>query len=320
MLGNNIVIRGNPRGFARHLMELEVFQKNRLRLYCGVPVSDLAALNGSDSPPPGSGWFTFLICRGDTALLAANLPPEEWDRGDQDGGVPGLLTLELPEATCVSVCQTIEQALKRLLSKERTYGCRFLGHPVPPERLPELARAQMVEQSHNCMYQQLDWLPTEYGTDCGLVLGYVLQDDGDFQEWPWCSEQTDVYLKKILAWEPAGTGTQWKDDIPFSQRVERLNRGLHSDSSHSTRTVRRFAETPLDDYLKEFPKALAELRKAMPMLGASATYQDAAVLVYWLLQDRETRPKELRDLDGHLGRRLMEHLALPLLGGLKESG
>lgn len=310
----------DPRSLAKNLMDLDVFRENQLSLYCGVPASDLVPSDGSAPPPPGSGWFSCLVCQGDTVLLAANLPPEEWDQGGQADGVPGLLTLELPETDYAGMCQTVERTLKQLLGKERTYGYRFLGRPVPSSRLPELARAQLVEQSYDGD-SQLHWVPTGYGTDSGLALGYAFWENGDLWVWPWCSEQTDVNLEKILAWEPAGAGTRLEAEIPFSQRIEQLNRGLYSDGVRSAQAIKRLANTPLDDYLKDFPEELDTLRRSLPMLGAAATYQDAAVLIYRLQQYYALWPKEFRDLPlmPEDGRILMECLALPLLDRLRKS-
>lgn len=310
----------DPRSLAKKLMDLDVFRENQLSLYCGVPASDLVPSDGSAPLPPGSGWFSCLVCQGDTVLLAANLPPKGWDQGSQADGLPGLLTLELLETGHASMCQTVERALQRLLGKERTYGYRFLGRPVPSSRLPELARKQLVEQSYDGD-SQLHWIPTGYGTDSGLALGYAFWENGNLWVWPWCSEQTDMSLKKILAWGPGAAGAPLKAQVPFSQRIEQLDRGLYSDAVRSAQAIRRLAKMPLDDYLKDFPNELDKLRKSLPMLGASAAYQDAAVLIYKLQQSYVLWPKELRALplmpdDGTI---LMEYLALPLLARLRKS-
>lgn len=242
-------------------------------------------------------------------ILTAYLPQEDWNRGSQPDGFPGLLMLEIPETARVR--SSIEQALEKLLCKKRVYTWRFLGHPVLPEDLPELARAQMVERSCGNS-REFQWIPTEYGSDCGLALGYVSQDGGTFLMGPWYSEETCANLAKILAWNPAGTPLGGRR--PLAERLAQLPQEPHPSSVEA---VRCFSKTPLDDYLKDFPKELAELRKMLLMLDGSAAYQDAAVLTYWLLQNPGVRPEELRQfhLAAGVGQTLVRYLAMPLLDG-----
>jgi len=313
MYCNNIAVRNEYLFSAIEQTQLGDFlQEHQLSLYHGVPVSDLSPMDGSAAPPAQDGWITFLVCQGDAALLAAYMPRAKWDRGDSPDGFPGLLTLELPDGSPISMCSAIECALESLLSRGDKPHWRFLGRPVPPERVPELARARLVELSY--CDRLLKWSPTEYGIDCGLVQSCEFSDGQDIQIGIWCSERTRVNLEKILAWEPAGAGANTAEAIPLSERIARLDQGL---CGSGVEAVRRFANTPLDDYMRDFPEELARMRKALPALGASATYQDAAVLVYWLMQDRELWPEELREsflmLYPGTGTRLMRDLALPLL-------
>ena len=278
MYCKNIVTRGNTHAYATALMETKVFRENQLRLYTGVPVSDLAPADGNAASASQKGWITFLICQGDAVILTAYLPQEDWNRGSQPDGFPGLLTLELPETA--RVCSSIGQAPEKLLCKKRVYTWRFLGRPVLPEDLSELARAQMVERSCGNS-REFQWIPTEYSSDCGLALGYVPQDGGTFLMGPWYSEETCANLAKILAWNPAGT--------PLGGR------------------------RPLAERLAQLPQETSPQQRR----GGQTLFKNAAVLTYWLLQNPDVRPEELRQfrLAAGVGQTLVRYLALPLLDG-----
>jgi len=316
MYCRNIVFRRNPLLNEIELAQLgEFFQKHGLSLYHGVPASDLAPIDGNAAPPLQGGWVTFLVCRGDAALLAVYLPRESWNRGGAPDKFPGLLTLELTDCGHTQIRAAIGQVLENLLRKESNPRWRFLGRPIPPERLPELARAQLAERAFASGCGRLQWCPTEYGIDCGLVQGYGFRSGQGFQAGIWCSEQSRVYLEKLLAQGSAGTSA---NAVSLSERLARLDRGL---CGSAVEAVRRFAHTPLDVYMKDFPAELARLRKALPALRADDAYQDAAALIYWLLEDYELRPEEVRKSTASappgLGAELMNVLALPVLARMR---
>jgi len=294
----------------------DFFRKHQLSLYHGVPASDLTPVDGSAAPPPQGGWIMFLVCQGDAALLAVYLPQENWGRGKAPDRFPGLLTLELTDCGRTQLVEAIVQVLENLLRSGSRPCWRLLGRPVPPERLPELGRARLVEPTYVFGGEKPQWQPTEYGIDCGLVQSCGFQDNQSFQAGIWCSEQTCVHLEKLLAQSSAGTNTAAA--IPLAQRIAQLHQGL---CVSAVEAVRRFAHMPLDTYMKDFPETLARLRSALPMLGADATYQDAAVLIYWLLEDCEQQPEEVRKITAsapaHLGAELMNALTLPVLSRLQ---
>lgn len=313
MYCKNIVTRGNTCAYATDLMEAEVFRENRLSLYTDVPVSDLVPEDRSSAPAYQEGWITFLICRGDTAILAAYLPRKDWNRGSQPDGFPGLLTLEIPENTCECVRTTITQALEKMLSKERKYKWHFYRRPVRTEQLQTLYQERMLEVVRG-RHGGLSFILNEYGIDRGLFPGCVFQDDGTWQLDFWASERTYGNLERILEGKPESARTPCKKQMSFSERLDRLDRGIRTSSVEA---VRRFANVPLDNYLKDFPEELAELRRQLPVLGENATYQDAAVLVYWLMEPSAARPEELREVSSSVGAMLMEYLSRPLLGRIK---
>lgn len=311
----NIVMRGTPCDYAAALMETEVFRENRLSLYTGVSVSDLTPGDGSSAPASQKGWITFLICRGDAAILAAYLPQRDWNRGSQPDGFPGLLTLEIPENTCECVRTTITQVLERMLSKEGEYKWHIYRRPIRPEQLQTLYQERMLEAVRS-RQGKLHFILSEYGMDRGLFQGCVFRDNGTWQTDFWASERTYGSLERVLEGKPESARAPCKKQLSFSERIDRLDRGIRASSVEA---VRRFANMPLDSYLQGFPEELAELRRLLPMLGESATYQDTAALVYWLMEPSETRPEELRAVPSSVGAMLMEYLSRPLLSRIKRA-
>ncbi len=302
--------------YAPYLME-EVFWEHRLSLFCRVPVSDLASADGRAAPLPEDGRISLLICRGDTALLAVLLPPTDQDRGVRPDGIPGLLTLELTDTRRDNHYSTIRQSLYNLLGRDIDYPWRFLGRPVPPGRLETLRQSMLIQHVIDNWEEPPEPHPTDYGIDLGLVEGYTFTDGGSCVAGVWSSPRTDANLDKILARQSAQARTS--GPLPFAQRLSQLaRRPLAGDIE----AVRRFANTRLDDYMKGFPEDLAKLRDCLPTLGPDATYQDAAVIIYWLLQTEPERPEGLRrELEqypesGHAGGSLFWHLTRPLLSRL----
>jgi len=307
---NNIGLYEDLYFSAQGLTHSEIFQERRLSLFCSVPFSDLAAADGRTAPPPQDGRITLLVCQGDTALLAANLARK--DQAPPTDGIPGLLTLELQDRSCYQAAEAIEEALKGLLGKDLSYPCRFLGRLIPPGQLEELSQAQLVRIFYD-QEEPVEMQPTDYGFDCGLVYGYTFSDSGSLETGVWCSEQTDANLEKILAQISPKARTSRR--IPLE---ERLSQPSQKPLARDVEAVRRFADRRLDDYLKDFPETLAEVRRCLPMLGPDATYQDAAVIVYWLLQNEAEHPKRVRQVlekypeAKNQSGLLLGHLAKPL--------
>lgn len=303
--------------YSLYLMEEEVFWEHQLSLFTRVPVSDLASADGRAAPLPEDGRISLLICRGDTAILAVLLPATDQDHGVRPDGIPGLLTLELTGTRLDNHYSTIRQSLYNLLGRDIDYPWRFLGRPVPPRRRETLRQAMLIKQVIDDWEEPPEWHPTDYGINCGLVEGYTFTNNGSCEVGVWSSPRTDANLDKILARHSAQARTS--APLPLAQRLSQLaRRPLAGDIE----AVRRFADTCLDDYMKGFPEDLAKLRDCLPMLGPDATYQDAAVMIYWLLRTELERPEGLqRELEqypesSHAGGSLFWHLMRPLLSRL----
>jgi len=83
--------------------------------------------------------------------------------------------------------------------------------------------------------------------------------------------------------------------LPLKRRLQRLARGRPGEKACSAALVRRLADMPLGEYLRDFPEEREELYRSIPSLNrADATYLDAAHACFCLSMGRSERPPELQ--------------------------
>ena len=286
-----------------------------LRLYCDVPLRDVRIKEASgeeralDSDAEGeNGRLTYLLGdeRGE-ALLAFEVSPGDTEDSGPAPDLSDFLLLRLRASHPVDCVERITDALYRKYDgkakgREGKYrpgwSCQLT--PIPEQLRGALERAGLLEEGGEA--------PTEYGIDFGIVRGYYLKDRDERHRAacaPFCTERVLRNLKELLEQEHA-PDMSWRQR-PFAERIRRLSLGIPSNEAYCVTMVRRFARTPLESYLRDFPEDLTALREAA--ISETATYQQAAAAVYQMLQSEEEQER---------GKELMQHLAAPLVSEYRE--
>ena len=306
---------GKREGMEKLIANISVFRENALCLYCDVPIRDLHPVEGTAcrQMAPGSGQdeerIPYLICRDDEALLSfAWLDRADKYLSDRAEGllhmrvsIEGLLHLwvfvEEPDDTA----RLIKDTLEKLLSQPTRPAWFYQAQSIPTEFRKGLEKERMLARCG------LSTLPTEYGRDNGIIRGYRGKASGIPRCGPFCSEQTLERLADTLKKRRTADAGPVREQLSFAQRIEQLNRGLPGNSGYSMAVVRRFANMRLDDYMRDFPKELAELREYLP--DHIITYRQAAAAIHQMLLSAE----EQED-----GQRLMRNLAQPMASRFRE--
>lgn len=277
------------------LEQSELFRARRLRLLCGVRLSDLHSSVYDEAwyRPAGENRYDYLICREDQVLLGLRLT----DREPQEETffyVPDLPVVELTMSQmALGQVEEVLAGLQEVLNEavQQVWHCRLA--PCPPELTEPLLREVLLETQSNG-----DIAPTEYGMDNGLVRVWQNGRTSAF-----CSPETGQHLSELLAAEPPGA-VPHRDRIPFEDRLSTYRSGLSCNAQASADLVRKVMDLPLEAYMDGFPEELKRLQRTLP--GQCGTYAEAARGIYSLLHS----PIDELHEEGVI---LMRDLAVPLL-------
>lgn len=296
----NLTKRKNLLPLAQALMNAEVFQKNhKLTLYCGVPREALGARE--QTPPPGGPVgqaFDYVCCKGDVPILTVTLVSESrWGAPAEDGrsgsgaaqlNLPDVLSLAFPDNELEKAQQCIADVLGKAAGIAADQELRFLGQEVEPasQLEQEMLAAKLLRPvpfhgggpSPKRGRGQKE--PTQYGWECGLMLGFSAGENHAYACKVYYVPHAPALCGALSRRNAHGDARQWRETIPLEQSLTRLRQGLPSDSAYSAIQVQKMADMPLDDYLRDFPEELADLRRALPELEEDAVYRDAAALIH----------------------------------------
>lgn len=299
----NLTTRKNLLPLAQALMNTEVVQRNhKLTLYCGVPMETLSAKE--QAPPSGdpmSQVFDYVFCEGDVPVLTVMLVPwSRWGAPSEDGrsgsgaaprlNLPEVLSLAFPDNEPEKAQQCIADILGKAAGSAASQELRFMGREVEPasQLEQEMLAAKLLRSvpfrgsgpssKWSCGQKE----PTQYGWECGLMLGFSVRENRTYECRVYYSPFTPALFRTLSrqSFHTCGGAQQWRETIPLEQRLARLQQGLPSDSMYSAIQVQKMANMPLDAYLRDFPEELADLRRALPELEEDAVYRDAAALIH----------------------------------------
>lgn len=258
------------------LMRTPMFQGNQLSLFCGVPVRYLLP----EGAPPLDEFFDFVICQGKDAIKAVKLAgidqqafhqllekfraafPTEFVQFFQSKSFYGSWVAK----------GVIEPTIAREL---RPDGFRVKNTllPVPNKLLKKLANPSVQALTKTAVEGRQYWIPTEYGRSLGLLMGFRTDQKNRVRPLICCAQDAIDGLRETAFWgEPDGP-PQISPPSSLAQRIDWAKRGMSAQTSAMMDLVRQLAEMPLEDYLRDDQKGLAEFQQAFPNVH---TYQEAA--------------------------------------------
>ena len=271
----------------RDLFLSPVFRRWHLSLLCGVPLEALEEESRNRAGLPERGLLDYLICREDRPIMALAL-------GEESPDPPaGILSLRLPHTSSADILDKTQTALWKFFQNgppASAPGPRVHLRTVPQNRLEDLAEAHLAR----CTFGR-GWFPTEYGKSLGLVRRWSAMEGLLSPDLVCAPEAWPAHIRPRLA------PRREEDCAGFARKIDRLDRGLSADPAYGRAIAARFADMPLEDYLRDCPEALDQLRRELG--PAPRTYREAAVAINSLLLQRNKTK----------GRELMLLLAEPLL-------
>lgn len=199
---------------------------------------------------------------------------------------------------------------KLLNSNEEDISILELQEILKKEHLLEKQVSEAFEGTK--MEKRNVFLPTQYGTDIGLIKGYGVNERGKVYCRSFCSGEALEEIGNLLVWKQKNKHTPNKRRIPFAERIERLNQNFPGDSTCGIRVIKNFAKLSIEEYLKQLPEDFEELKSILKEHGKlkeNMTYQAVAVATHQLLQSEEQEKA---------GKRLMEILANPVVKKVEE--
>lgn len=295
------------------LIRSEVFRRNNLTLHCNVPAQNLAHAVDPDDSIWNAGHIDYLVCRGPRAVLAVSLL-RDLQTADTVDGPPQLKDgLRDPSGRKLLPCAMVSendllqgrtrfllQALEQVLaaSDRREFPCRI--HVFTNE---EFHRFSQPNKGLLALTSRGTFI-TEYGVSYGIFRIRTSTGRHNF-----CCFPQD--LKKLEEAE-FSQKIQIPNAVTFEERAERIRNGLPCSTDALTEMVRGFAETPLTEYLQDFPQ---QLERFQAILGEQATYQDAARYISALMRREQPGVCAFNDRSTE-GKQLMLDLAAPVLASL----
>lgn len=304
------------------IASLPVFRENSLKLYYSVPIKDVHYNKKIEQEHPdwvayrkrklenknANKRFQLVICKGEDVLTLACL---------QIGPVSicyprikGLPELRIKaETMCQEDFDYMNRYLEELLRSEKSGIAQYRATPIA---MMAVKYGELVDAKEECSVEELQevlekdhllekqtktrfggrtkrklFFPTKYGADFGLVKGYGVNERGEVYCRLFCSGEAFEELGKLLVWKKENkTLPKRRKMIPFKERIDRLNRDRPSDSTCGISVIQKFAALSIDEYLKEFPKELEELKSAIKETGKlqeTMTYQEVAAAIYEMI-------------------------------------
>lgn len=278
-------------------------QDPRLKVYYNVPISDLIqdeeTGKNNQETSCSNGYLSYLICINDEVLLA--LDREPLIKGADGPIICDWVGRKLNGDTAfVWNWDPFTGEDEEYLAKYIREYKKCLLKPVPAEIQGRLAELRLIKPS-----EAGPWVPTMFGQECGLTMGYLPMGNDKVCCTPCWSENNRRRIQKVFSWGQED-GINW-DKVPLEKRAQRLCSGLPGNSIYSRNIVERFANTLLSDYLRNEPEAYKELKENLP--PSAVTYQQAAFHIHELLQ---------KDSSRRLGKKLMRCLTEPIVNEEKQ--
>lgn len=258
------------------MMRTPMFQENQLSLFCGVPVRYLLP----EEVPPWDEFFDFVVCQGKDAVMTVKL-------AGMDQQAFNYLLEKLRAAFPPEFVQVFQgkafygdwvanDVIAPTIAKElRPNGFRVKSPllPVPNKLLKKLAEPSVQALTKETVGGRQYWIPTEYGRSLGLLVGFRTDQNGRVRSMICCAQDAIDGLKETAFWgEPDGP-PPISPPSSLAQRIDWAKRGMSAQTNAMMDLVRQLAEMPLEDYLRDDQKGLAEFRRAFPN---AYTYQEAA--------------------------------------------
>lgn len=320
------------------LSQTRVFQENQLGIFCHVPLAELTRDDGVEPPKNEGQFFDYLVCKNDCALLAVVLTVEKdaltlpclrevfLDKGNVDSH--DIMQAILEELDSFGWDNPNDDDFYNdddIYNDDYNYDFvssegwwKFQGRPIDSQQIWCFAREQLMykyvpSQRPSKRTAIPVWFPTPYGEDCGLVAGCVAQSRGTICYGTYCASHGRARLEEFLSWRKALPDEMRQKKQPLEQRLRRLNAGRPGNRAHSAALVQQIADSRLDDFLKNFPEELAEVRHIIPNLSSDATYQDVAAICCRLSLPEKEAPYRLANSTIHTIERTMDCLIKPLL-------
>lgn len=295
------------------LTSASAFRQGLLELYCDVPVRDIEYMGKAYGGNPELGIqdernIDFLLCQKGDVLVAIQLTAVENESERKAGSLPGLPVLSFNMWELNSATEDfMEGWLERKLKEEKTKKYSFKAYVLRPKLQQILVKKYLLKE-------EVSEVPlrtvTEYGKDSGIIEGYSISKEGRVCRRLFCSERGRGIILENLKWNRENLEKQAKK-MPFSERIKKLNEGIPSDGMYMVSIIKKFANMPVDRYLKNVPNALEELKKELydfDGLEGSITYQQAAVSIYKMIQSEEKK---------EMGYDMMGILTIPAYEALK---
>ena len=268
-------------GFA--LSTLPAFNNDFLKLYCGVPAKYLLP----EVDPPCNEYLDFVICRGETAVMAMKLMKLNAEEFHQEEArlLAAFLAAGLPSEFVqffyyddsrqdpVWYAQNIiafnmDQCFQSDGPRVETTLC-----PIPSDLLKQLSAPSMQVLSKEKAGNRKYWFPTEYGRSLGILQGFRTDKNNKVHPLLCCTKEVIDDLRKTVSWgewEIIDTG----EKVSFAQRIDTVNQGMTCNVPAIMDMVQRFGETPLTDYFKDHEDGLEEITCRVP--GEYDNYQQLA--------------------------------------------
>ena len=317
------------------IISLPVFRKNSLRLYCRVPMKDICYIERIEKERPqwierlkeyqeDNERIPFIICKNDDIIASVGLKIGTTMIGHQRIiGVP-FLNVEADQMWKREF-YCLNDYIEELLHSERRGIAKYHARPIalvalkygnllsPEWKDMSMQELQEILEKQHLLERKTEisfirekeqirevFVPSKYGEEIGMIKGFSVNERGKVYCRPFCSELALEEIGKILEWKHKNKNISKRKPIPFAERMERLNRGLPSDSTCGISVIRSFAKLSIEEYLKDFPKELEELKailKEHGKLEENMDYQSVAVAIYQIFQsDKKEDGKKLMEI------------------------
>lgn len=261
-----------------------LFRDHHLLLLCNVFINK-------------NQFVEYLVCSDKAQLLGIKVVnPLDGPQEPQTGPVP---------IQQISHVHMMLGEVDTLLSSLKT----ILSDPQKPAALPSQI-LEIPENLHEKMAKLYlihkplkfeTWEPTGFGYSRNIVHGFPPQDGTESRTALFTLDGSMATLMETLDWDKTVDPFAYSEIISLRQRTEAARNGLPSNNRTASNLVQKFADTPLEEYLAQYPDSLTCLMEN----GEPRSYKDAASVVYGLYVQPSTMEH---------GKSLMEELLKPLLG------
>lgn len=133
------------------------------------------------------------------------------------------------------------------------------------------------------------FLPTEYGSECGLIKSYVVNVEGIQGYELFGTEITYQKLKEIFNWKKVNQRLR-KKKISLNKRINNLKSGKPSNDAYLVALVKKSANIPIEVYFQQQPDKLSELKigtKEYDNTLTFSTYLEAVKIIHDLMMQEK---------------------------------